>query len=416
MALRARLQPNQDGCTGVSLPQRDITPLAGQLEHTLSTGLLPPDVTGWGSQLLQRLRQPVRVAVTGAPGTGKSALIDMLLGRVVIGKAAAGLPVEICHGPEERVVFDTPAGTRGQQPGCLANAAVPPDALRVRQHLPDPRLRAHSYLEIPLAGSPGRQQETLQQAAAMADIILWCSETFPEAEQALWSAMPDSTKDHSFLVLTMADRQIMRGVLPGLIQSLEPVAAEEFLGVYPVAAIQGLTAQTAGTPAEDLWRSSGGRQLAEDVQRQIGLGRASDADQAELLIRQFGGSLPAEAPPPPAAKAASPAATPHAPAASLAAALDQLQSGAEDMLARAEAAGGPQAGPVLAQCMDLIRGLSASLEGLPGSAAVTAARDAAQDGEELLMLCQLEQDEDAAIDAVTLLFQLKKELAEDPPG
>lgn len=125
--------------------------------------------------------------------------------------------------------------------------------------------------------------------------------------------------------------RFMRGVLPGLIQSLEPVAAEEFLGVYPVAAIQGLTAQTAGTPAEDLWRSSGGRQLAEDVQRQIGLGRASDADQAELLIRQFGGSLPAEAPPPPAAKAARPAATPHAPAASLAAALDQLQSGAEDM-------------------------------------------------------------------------------------
>ncbi len=413
MARRARRQPNQDGCTGVSLPQRDITPLAGQLEHTLSTGLLPPDVTGWGSQLLQRLRQPVRVAVTGAPGTGKSALIDMLLGRVVIGKTAAGLPVEICYGPEEQVVFDTPAGTRRQQAGCLADSAVPPDALRVRQHLPDLRLRAHSFCEIPLAGPPGRQQDTLQQAAAMADIILWCSETFPEAEQALWSAMPDSTKDHSFLVLTMADRQIMRGILPGLIQSLEPVAAEEFLGVYPVAAIQGLTAQNAGAPAEDLWRSSGGRQLAEDVQRQIGLGRASDADQAELLIRQFGGPLPADAPPPPAA---SPAAAPPAPAASLAAALDQLQSGAEDMLAQAEAAGGPQAGPVLAHCMDLIRSLTASLETLPGSAAVSAARDAAQDGEELLMLCQLEQDEDAAIDAVTLLFQLKKELAEVPPG
>ncbi|UWQ43808.1 hypothetical protein K3718_20650 (plasmid) [Leisingera aquaemixtae] len=397
----------------MSLSQRDITPLVGQLEHTLSTGLLPPDVTGWGSQLLQRLRQPVRVAVTGAPGTGKSALIDMLLGRVVIGKTAAGLPVEICYGPEEQVVFDTPAGARRQQAGCLADTAVPPDALRVRQHLPDLRLRAHSFCEIPLAGPPGRQQDTLQQAAAMADIILWCSETFPEAEQALWSAMPDSTKDHSFLVLTMADRQIMRGILPGLIQSLEPVAAEEFLGVYPVAAIQGLTAQTAGAPAEDLWRSSGGRQLAEDVQRQIGLGRASDADQAELLIRQFGGPLPADAPPPPAA---SPAAVPPAPAASLAAALDQLQSGAEDMLAQAEAAGGPQAGPVLAHCMDLIRSLTASLEAMPGSDAVSAAREAAQDGEELLMLCQLEQDEDAAIDAVTLLFQLKKELAEVPPG
>ncbi|UWQ56073.1 hypothetical protein [Leisingera caerulea] len=400
----------------MSLPQRDISPLAGQLEHTLSTGLLPPDVTGWGSQLLQRLRQPVQVAVTGAPGTGKSALTDMLLGRVVIGKSAAGLPVEICHGPEERVVFDTDAGERLQQAGCLASTAVPPGAVRARQYLPDPRLRSRSYTEIPLAGPPARQQDTLQQAAAMADIILWCSETFPEAEQSLWSAVPDSTKDHSFLVLTMADRQIMRGTLPGLIESLEPVAAEEFLGVYPVAAIQGLTAQAAARPAEDLWRSSGGKQLTEDVQRQIGLGRASDADQAELLIRQFGGSLPAEAPQPPAVETARAASAPQSPAASLAAALDQLQSGAEDMLAQAEAAGGPQAGPVLAQCMDLIRGLSSSLEAMPGSNAVSAAREAAQDGEELLMLCQLEQDEDAAIDAVTLLFQLKKELAQDSPG
>ncbi|MFY0312561.1 hypothetical protein ACFMBG_22005 [Leisingera sp. D0M16] len=396
----------------MSLPQRDITPLAGQLEHTLSSGLLPSEVTGWGNQLLQRLRQPVQVAVTGAPGTGKSALIDMLLGRVVTGKNAAGLLTGICHGPEERVEFETASGERLQQAGCLANAAVPPGTVRVRQYLPDPRLHSHSYTEIPLAGPPDRQQDTLRQASAEADIILWCSETFSRAEQDLWSTVPDSTKDHSFLVLTMADRQIMRGTLPGLIEALEPVAAEEFLGVYPVAAIQGLTAQTAATPAEGLWRSSGGKQLADDVKRQIDLGRASDADQAELLIRQFGGTLPADTPPPQPQAAEAP----QAPAASLAAALDQLQSGAEDMLAQAETADGPQAGPVLAQCMDLIRGLSASLEALPGSAAVTAAREAAQDGEELLMLCQLEQDEDAAIDAVTLLFQLKKELAEDSPG
>ncbi|MBY6141241.1 hypothetical protein KUV26_17520 [Leisingera daeponensis] len=394
----------------MSLPQRDITPLAGQLEHTLSSGLLPSDVTGWGSQLLQRLRQPVQVAVTGAPGSGKSALIDMLLGRVVIGRNAAGLLTNICHGNEERVEFETAAGERLQQAGRLANAAVPPGTVRVHQYLPDPRLCTHSYTELPLAGPPASQQNTLQQASAEADIILWCSETFSGAEQDLWSAVPDSTKDHSFLVLTMADRQIMRGALPGLIEALEPVAAEEFLGVYPVAAIQGLTAQAAETPAEDLWRSSGGKQLADDVKRQIELGRASDADQAELLIRQFGGALLADTP------AAATAEAPQAPAASLAAALDQLQSGAEDMLAQAEAAGGPQAGPVLAQCMDLILGLSASLETLPGSAAVSAAREAAQDGEELLMLCQLEQDEDAAIDAVTLLFQLKKELADDPPG
>lgn len=404
----------------MSLPQRDISPLAGQLEQTLSAGQLPTEVSGWGSQLLRRLRQPVQVAVAGAAGSGKSALIDMLLGRVVIGRNGSGLLVDVCHGAEEMVEVETAAGERLQMPGLLAQLDVPQDARRVRQILPDPRLRWHSYRELPLSGPQAAQQDMLQQAAGSADIILWCSQEFAAGEQALWAAVPDSTKDHSFLVLTMADRQVMRGTLPALIETLEPVAAEEFLGVYPVAAIQGLTARTAEAPQDGLWRSSGGRQLSEDIQRQVDQGRASDVDQAELLIRQFGGSLPAEtaaavpapayAPPPVPAIAAAPQ------AASLAAALDQLQSGAEAMLAEAEAAGGPQAAPVLAQCMEMIRSLSQSLDAMPASAAVEAAREAAQDGEEMLMLCQLEQDEDAAIDAVTLLIQLKKELMEEPPG
>lgn len=398
----------------MSLPQRDISPLAGQLEQTLSAGRLPSDVSGWGSQLLQRLRQPVRVAVAGAAGSGKSAVIDMLLGRVVIGRNGSGLLVDICHGAREMVEVETAAGERHQLPGLLSQLEVPEGARRVRQTLPDPRLHWHSYRELPLSGLQPAQQERLQQAAGGADIILWCSQDFPAAEQALWAAVPDSTKDHSFLVLTMADRQVMRGTLPGLIEALEPVAAEEFLGVYPVAAIQGLTARTAEAPQDGLWRSSGGKQLSEDVQRQVDQGRASDVDQAEMLIRQFGGTLPPGKAP--AASGPAPASSAAPQAASLAAALDQLQTGAEMMLAEAEAAGGPQAGPVLAQCMEMIRNLSQSLDAMPASAAVEAAREAAQDGEEMLMLCQLEQDEDAAVDAVTLLIQLKKELMEEPPG
>ncbi|KIC15784.1 hypothetical protein [Leisingera sp. ANG-DT] len=396
----------------MSLPQRDISPLAGQLEQTLSAGCLPTEVSGWGSKLLQRLRQPVRVAVAGAAGSGKSALIDMLLGRVVIGRNGGGLLVDVCYGTEEMAEIETAAGKRLQMSGLLAQMELPQDACRVRQTLTDPRLRWHSYRELPLAGPQSERQDMLQQAAASADIILWCSQEFTAGEQALWAAVPDSTKDHSFLVLTMADRLVMRGTLPALIETLEPVAAEEFLGVYPVAAIQGLTARTAGAPQDGLWRSSGGRQLSEDIQRQVDQGRASDVDQAELLIRQFGGTLPAETAPAVPAPAA--AAAPQA--ASLAAALDQLQTGAEAMLAEAEAVGGPKAAPVLAQCMEMIRSLSQSLDAMPASAAVEAAREAAQDGEEMLMLCQLEQDEDAAVDAVTLLIQLKKELMVEPPG
>ncbi|UWQ74278.1 hypothetical protein [Leisingera sp. M658] len=397
----------------MSLLQTDISPLAGRLEHTLSTGQLPAEFSGWGSQLLRRLRQPVQIIVTGVTGSGKSALIDMMLGRVVIGRNAGSVVIDICHGDQECAVFETAKGERLQQAGVLADLDMPAGTLRIRQFLPDLRLRTHSYTELPLAGPQARQQNLLQQASGAADIILWCSQAFPDTEQALWADVPDSTKDHSFLVLTMADRQIMRGTLDGLIKTVEPVAAEEFLGVYPVAAIQGLTAQAEPAPAHDLWRSSGGKQLADGVMRQVETGRASDVDQAELLIRQFGGET---ADPAGRQSAVTAAAPPLTAAAGLSSALDQMQARAEEMLTEAEAAGGPQAGPVLAQCMEMIRGLSQTLEAMPGSTAVEAAREAAQDGEEMLMLCQLEQDEDAAIDAVTLLIQLKKELTEDIPG
>ncbi len=39
-----------------------------------------------------------------------------------------------------------------------------------------------------------------------------------------------------------------------------------------------------------------------------------------------------------------------------------------------------------------------------------AVEDAAREGEEVVMLCQLEQNEEAAVDAVTVLLQLRREI------
>ena len=393
------------------MPEPNFDPLVGELEHALNAGKLPMEYSEWGTQLLQRLRQPVQVAVAGRAGTGKSALIDMLLGNVVIGKKTSGIIIEVCQGTDELAVFETSAGQHLRKPGRLAELEIPQDTVRARQYLPDPRLCWHSYTEIPIAGPDSRQNGLLQQAAAAMDVFLWCSPDFGPQERELWSAVPDNVKDHSFLVLAMADRQAMRGTLAAQIAELEPVAAEEFLGVYPVAAIQGLRAQTSGGPdGAKLWRSSGGRQLFDDVMQQVELGRGSDVDQAELLIRKCGTGLGTGS-----QVQVENAATPvleqgkHG----LESALELLQQRAEDMLADAESAGGPDTGVVLDRCVEVIRDLSDTLAEAPGGPAVAAAREAVQDGEELLMLCQIEQTEDAAADAVTLLLQIKKELAED---
>lgn len=441
--------------------QADLHPITDQLEMALRAGQLPKQYQAFGESLLSRLRKPVQVVVIGPPGSGKSALLDMLLGRVVIGKTPATGLIEITHGPQEWAEIHLPNRDVTQFEGLLAtHAAVSrtkenqartsetqvPRALRLRQELPDNRLRGVNLTEITLAGRPENQAAILEQALAFGDITLWCSPEFSPQEQALWSTAPDLKKDHAFLVLTMADRQIMRGQLSQRLETLEERAGEDFLGIYPLAAVQGLTAQTGQTDQtgragidRKLWRASGGKRLYDDLMHQIDMGRTCDLDQADMLVRQFSREI-SRSPATPftrfeplSTKQASSQATKHAarrspktapqvaakaPQDALAAAAELLTAKAQDLLQQSTQAG-PNGGrpanaveTVLDGALDAVRSLSEQLATCDETTPeIRAAQTAALDGEEVLMLCQIEQNEEAAIDAVTLLLQLKREMA-----
>ncbi|PCJ09704.1 MAG: hypothetical protein COB16_03155 [Rhodobacteraceae bacterium] len=401
-------------------PEPAKSPLFGQLEQALSQDGLPQDYFDWGNQLLRRLDKPVQVMVLGHPGSGKSAVIDMLLGRLVISRHPGNPIIEIGYGPEETTVFEARDGSTTRQPGLLTDATTVPDTVRVMQELPDTQLLGHSFIEITLTGSTEHKHNTLQRAARHADVILWCSESFGPDEQQLWAAVPDEKKDHSFLVLTMADHQIMRGTLVDLLAELETTAAEEFLGVYPLAAVQAITAQTAGPSLNaGLWRSSGGKQLSSDVLKQVELGRASDVDQAEMLVRQFAPKITGQQwqqVPPKPHKAPVPPASVNTPTDDLLqTALDLLQGRANQMLADAD--GEADANAILSSCMETVKELSKTLLAAPHpTPQQQTALDTAEDSEELLILLQLERSEDAALDAVTLMLQLKREIADDISG
>ena len=67
---------------------------------------------------------------------------------------------------------------------------------------------------------------------------------------------------------------------------------------------------------------------------------------------------------------------------------------------------------VLQGALECVRQLGQDLSGLDDRhPKVRAAQEAAQDCEEVLMLCQIEQDVEVATDAITLLLQLKRELS-----
>jgi len=65
----------------------------------------------------------------------------------------------------------------------------------------------------------------------------------------------------------------------------------------------------------------------------------------------------------------------------------------------------------LNDCVDAVEGLAGLMDRTGDDATGNDLRADLQDGEEMLVLFQLERGEEAALDAVTLLLQLRREMA-----
>ncbi|MEO1138469.1 MAG: hypothetical protein AAFW87_03335 [Pseudomonadota bacterium] len=411
-----------------------INPVIDRLGRVLDSGNLPPPYDRCGARLLALLTRPVQVVVTGFEDSGKSTLIEMMAVQPGLGQPKAIPVFELAYGETEQALIERADGSVSSIAGLLKDCICPDDAVRARQELPNTRLIQQDFVEIGLHGDLTQKRTTLDAAIARADLMIWCSQEFSEEEQQLWSMVPDHIKDHSVLALTMADQQLMRGVLNNHISRLEPIVANEFLGLFPVATIQGITAQTrAETVNQELWSSSGGKSLMELISRQIRQGRTADIDQARIFMDRLATKMPQTSPKSEAADVVAPVASqPSPPAkstaidetnidtanddkavAALSQAVDLLQHHAARMLDEVEAADGLDTEMILNGCSEAINSVSSLLGTTePGDPTTEALQNDVQEGEEMLMLFQLERGADAALDAVTLVLQLRKELVD----
>ncbi|MEX0278961.1 MAG: hypothetical protein AB3N19_15680 [Ruegeria sp.] len=406
--------------------QHHYEPVVDRLKTALDGKLFPSEWHQWGSRLLDHLRKPVQVAVLGGPGSGKSTLVNMMLGDQVIPRVS-GIPVvEVAYGASKRTMYELADGMSVQRAGLPGDLDVPENAVRARVELPDDLLIRHNLVEVGLSGNPGHQMSMLNWVVQWADIVLWCTDEFDEGEQKLWANVPDEIKDHSFLVLTMADRQMMRGVLQDRIMDLAPIVEEEFLGLYPIATEQAITARRSGTGLnEALWQSSGGKRLMDGVLRQIENGRTADVDQATMLLNRFAPDIePSPRPAPPRASLQQPGApmsSAQSPRQSgdqvLKAALAMLQDCANELLNTVASGEDVDTEAVLSRCVHSMNDLAGMLHRAdPDDLVLQELQSDAQEGSEMMLLFQLEKDDQAAVDAVTLLLQLKKEIAQARPN
>ena len=404
-----------------------ITNVSRKLESSLGKAAFPALHKRLGTQLLAKLQQAVQVTVIGLPGSGKTSVINMLLGWTAIPSIPQARVVDVVYGPQPRTLIEYEDGTIDKMPGVIEEAAFTRPALRVTLELPEDHLLSQSYTEVSVSGSDADIETLLRDVSETSALVIWCSDTVTDHEQALWRTMPDHIKDHSFLVLTMADRHQMKGTLAQRINELEDFVAQEFYGLYPIAILQALKARTgASTEHPQLWALSGGKALSDAIDQQVTLGRAEDLDRAQVLLDAVKSDPPTAQTPNDQAKhqTADPSAPDPEPHSAqekktktrsadmaLKQAMQDLETSAQ-ALAEDLKQGAPDISDLISKCLATAQGLSETFASVSEhDRVVEGLLQDTQQGESMLLLLQLEDDEDAATDAVSLMVQLKKEIA-----
>lgn len=214
----------------------DPTAILRQLEQVLLSRLAP-DVAAFGGRIVSRLKGPVRIALIGRAGAGKTLLAELLSRQTDL-------------------------------PAC-------------------------QFSETTL----GKDTTQLRTATAQADLVLWCTQGLGADEALQWSTVPDVIKDHSFLILTKADLLAGQGRLQSVLHAMAPIAAEEFLGIFPLATPQAIASQ--GPDQTAAFRASGSADFVAALRHQVGLDRRATQDSAYLFLERYADATLTPIPPQP---------------------------------------------------------------------------------------------------------------------
>lgn len=410
-----------------------------RLEWALEANTLPRAACDYARHLLNRLSQPVRVSLLGAPGSGKSQLVNMFLGQPLVPQGAELPTTEYVWGERPQTVVTAADGSVAKVHNTDLNALSGRNVAFLRVALPVPILKRINLLEMVTDGSPEELTSGVDWVVRRTDIALWCTQTFGEGEQAIWSRVPDSLKDHAFLVLTKADILSAKQQLSSRVSALETVVAEEFHSLFAVATLQALRAFQNDTVDEALFHASGGGALSSEILRHAERGRRADFDSAHMFLARY----QVEAVPPSAsrAKAAAPsvpvadipersddnpATAENAPqhetvAAEAAPKIDNvalfseavgfLRRRGESLSETAAALGEGHAAGVVEHCVSAVEHLMDMFSNDDsGCKAADAFIDDLAEAQDMMVLMQIEDGDGPAADAVTLLLQLRRDM------
>ncbi|MFT7106207.1 MAG: GTPase SAR1 family protein, partial [Yoonia sp.] len=204
-----------------------------RLAQAAQSGLLPAAAQDEAEKLLTRMKMPVRLALLGMPGSGKSSLLNLLAGNIVLPEGVRLPTLQLSYGPEPKAICTLSDGTKQTLATADCHEIATLSPVFVEIELPLPALSKISLLETVAPNDPNALHRAGQWAAKRADVVLWCTSEFDKTERRIWGQMPDLIKDYALLMITRIDVLQEQGTLDGLIGSIRTAAIGEFEKILP---------------------------------------------------------------------------------------------------------------------------------------------------------------------------------------
>lgn len=266
-------------------PDGELT-VAQRLGRALDRGLLPAGGPAEAAErLIERLERPARVALLGLPGSGKSSILNLLVGSVVVPETLRLPTIIVQHGDVARMICTLTDGTTKVLPGDDLAEVLPLAPALVTLEMDLPALKVISLLEVSAGPMEAEQKRAATWASKRSDIVIWCSTSYLPKEQSVWESLPDAVKDNSFMFLTKVDLLGSRESATAMHDRVELRAGEEFRQILSISAKQARAAMPPGGAVNrELFRDSGASGVIAAIKTRVQSGRRADMDTAELLL------------------------------------------------------------------------------------------------------------------------------------
>ena len=406
-----------------------------RLARVQSLASLPDSAKKTAERLIAQLSSPVRFALLGPPGAGKSTLLNVLAGAPVVPPELRLPTAELQCGATDRIIATLGDGTTKEIAGLdFENLqSLSPVFAEIRTSLPT--LKEISFLEVVTDGTPEEMMAATKWAAGRTEIAIWVTTEFSLEERALWAKLPDTLKDHGYLVFNQFDKLSAHDRVE-YANRLKVSATQGFRSGFQTSALQGLAAlDDHEGPDQEALKTSGCQALKKALMRDVDLGTQADIDGALLFLNRFespvakatasGNKVRSKKPGTmrvnPSRDAAdategpdtlqieavlerqvAPDSDARRDARNLA--LAHVQAKAEAMLDQLRDSDGSAAEYVLGHCADTVEELTDKLSD------DDSLFDPVMQANDIVVLLQLEQTEAAAEDAVVALLQLKRDI------